>query len=259
MLKSIYIFLLGGMILSIAGCSQKLNMVEINATSTLDGSYTICTESTYNTEKENHITGRSNNITCAYDLITNIYPEEILLKYHESDMFKHTVMSDLNDECEIECIRKINDNKYYTIHISDTGGILYSLFSKDDNGVFKIGDNNTDTVLNTWYVSKNITKSCFETLKINFSTVKDVKNIDMYGFYPIDLAPYRGRVLDYEESYHLTADGYKINVIYNLERNNEYVIKNVIIEKADENSLYGQLLKMDRPEYLLNRSLDVHK
>ncbi len=252
MLKNIFILLLGAIMAGYAGRSDRSDLSEINSTPTIDSAY-VSAGNTANGQEEISIIEKSNNTSRAYDLITRTYPEEALLKFYDKDRFNYTPMTALNAVCEIECIRKINDNKYYTIHISDSGGILYSMFSKDNNGVFKVSGSSTDDVVNTWYVKKIITKSEFEKLKINSSTLKDVKNIDMYGFYSVDLAPYLGSVMEYGGSSHLTADGYKISVIYYLALDGECIVTDVTIEKADENSLYGSLLPMDRPENLLKQ------
>lgn len=68
---------------------------------------------------------------------------------------------------------------------------------------------------------------------------------------PVDLAPYRGMVLEFETSTHLTVDGYQIIITYLWEAADQFVVADVEIKKAEKDWLYQQLLPMDRPEKLL--------
>ena len=252
-LKYIYIILLGVAVMGNTGCSNESDALISAVDNPSEIMHTVESKIPWNAPplenapSEEIILEKLNNTTSVHELVTTTYPKETLLGYYT----RYICMVNVDIECKIECIREIGKDRYYTVHKSDDGGILYSLFSRSKDGFLKVGSDNTNTILTNWYVSREVRKSDFENLKVNFSTVNDVKQIDPYGFYPVDLAPYRGMVLEFETSMHLTTDGYQVIITYLWEDADKFVVTDVKIEEASENSFYQQLLLMDRPENLL--------
>ena len=250
--RNVCILLLVGFVMSVSGCLKSSDVLGEDEQVITNSAYSITSEDSSEIEQEDCILDRSNNTSSVDDLITTTYPKELLLENYVDKMYNYIEMTEINSQCKIECIRKINDQKYYTVQKSSEGGILYSLFTKSDDA-FKLGGDISDlekTVIVNWYVEDSLKKEEFDKIKISSSTLDDVKKIDPYGFYPVDLAPYRGRTLDYEESHHLTTDGYSVDVIYE-GYENKYIVKDIKIDKADKYSLYEQLLPMDKPDKLL--------
>lgn len=202
-------------------------------------------------QAEKSILSRINNTDNADSLIKTSYPENSLLKYCE----KFMSILDIDMECKIECIRKIGDDQYYTLHRSDNGGILYLLFARNDKGILQVNDNTSYIMQSQWYVSKEICISDFERLDINSSTVDDVKAIDLYGSYTTDFAPYRGAKLEQEMSEHFTTDGYTVLIKYVQNTDGVFVVAGISIEPAGNTSLYSKILPADRPKNLI-RKLD---
>ena len=109
--------------------------------------------------RESEILSRVDNTASVDDLITVTYPEENLVNDLLNFSNSHTYgisMVNANMEYKIECIRKVGKDKYYTIHKSDNGGILYMYFTKSRDGYLRnIKDTNKYMVCR-WYVSKEV-------------------------------------------------------------------------------------------------------
>ena len=190
---------------------------------------------------EEDLLKRVNNETPASELITTFYPQNELLKFN----YYTICMVNVDLDCKIECLRKIDDNKYYSIHKADSGGTLYLLYERNEDGYL--------WTEKTWYFHEELKKEDFGALLLKKSYDGDVKKLDPYSRY---IMGYTGVVNTQLISNHQTVDGYSITIVYteNIEPDSErpvlgrrYIVKDVVAEKRAD-SIYAQLLPMDRPD-----------
>ena len=253
--------LLGVVLMCISGCSYEAAVPAPNTDpSPPENISTTTNRSPWNAPPfegappEEIVLARIDNTASAHNLISQIYSKETLLRYYSSPFYSsNTCMVNVDVDCKIECIRKADEDRYYTIHKSDDGGLLYLFFTRGKDGFLEVGgDTNRDTVLTNWYVSDEVRKSDFEKLILNSSTLSDVKKLDPYGYYPIDLyGKVSNTTIALDNSVHLTTDGYQVFIIYGWDDQDNRIATDVKIEEAGESSFYQQLLPMDRPENLL--------
>ena len=191
---------------------------------------------------EEDLLKRVNNQTPASELITTFYPQNELLKFNSNTI----CMVNVDLDCKIECLRKIGDDKYYSIHKAENGGTLYLLYGRNKDRYLRTED--------TWYFHEELKKEDFDALLMKKSYDGDIKKLDPFASY---LMGYTGYVTDSPSSAHQTVDGYTIKVVYtgNMEQDSNgrsilgryCIVKDVVAEKKAD-SIYAQLLPMDRPD-----------
>ncbi|MDO5559964.1 MAG: hypothetical protein Q4F95_10245 [Oscillospiraceae bacterium] len=91
-------------------------------------------------------------------------PKNYLRYRFESEFSCQTEFISFNEQYNIELIRKLDDNRMYTVHKLDSGGLFYSFF-------------NNDLLYNTAYACKKLSYSDFSDIKAGDS-ISRVEQID---------------------------------------------------------------------------------
>lgn len=204
---------------------------------------------------ESEILNRVNNSLAADELIHYYYPEDELIKRNKNGIALEA------DAQHIECIRQIGTDTFYTVQKSKKC-TLYLIFQRAIDGKLYS--------VQHWMVKDDATKKKFQNIKKGKSSYLDVKEIDPFAVYPMEFV---GRTdLKTFESQHDTTDGYQIQISYTTVFKNlslkkllkedgitlksdfdrkvsvpvDYQVSNVKISKAEKNSFYRQLLKVDQ-------------
>ncbi|MDL2273889.1 hypothetical protein LJC34_05055 [Oscillospiraceae bacterium OttesenSCG-928-G22] len=105
-----------------------------------------------------------------YDkLIQTTYTHEELMQL----ILLEAPIYDIEQLAPIECLRKLSDEAYYSVHQSDEGELLFLVYSLY-NGVHY-------TRTRIWLMHKPLVREDFSSLVVGVSTLDDVRRIDPYG------------------------------------------------------------------------------
>lgn len=139
-------------------------------------------------------------------------------------------ISDFNKQYNIECLRSVSRNTYYSIIKNSLGGYVYVLFERD--GKFFIS---TDVLC----FEKPVYMSDFKEITLYHSTLDDVRTIDKYGYEMFGMET--GRL---PFSTHQTADGYSITITYNFNDEETYIVSDIQFSESSD-IMYKKLLPID--------------
>ena len=174
----------------------------------------------------NSIISKSDNKTPKDQLIT----KEFDIKYSGVEWLDKTLLQ-IDELYNIECLRCISNDMYYSVTKDTNGAYLYLLFEKC-NGVFK--------VIDYLYYDTVVYKSDFENLSINTSTIDEVRRIDKYGYEM--LGPSTGRL---PFSSHQTIDGFRVEITYNFDSTGKYIVFDIQYTLSDD-LLVNKILPLDK-------------
>lgn len=171
------------------------------------------------------IIAKVDNETPKEQLIT----KEYRIEYSIVDFLNLTI-SDFDKQYNIECLRGISDNMYYSVTKDSLGGYLYVLFEREGKNFIS-----TDVI----HCEKPVYMSDFKKIILNNSTLDDVRAIDKYGYEMFGTET--GRL---PFSTHQTIDGYLITITYNSNNEGIFIVSEIQFSQPSD-MMYKMLLPID--------------
>ena len=155
-------------------------------------------------------------------------------------------LEQLDGQMLLQCLRKVDDERYYAVYQDRGGTYIYLLFKYADSKYYNIYNADQMIIHEVWYPRVELYKDDFEQLQVGESRVKDVKKLDP-GTAPTGWDLGRMPTPEYEYhkfSTHYTWDGYHVVIGYD----EDMTVANIFVEQAPEDSLPMLLLALDRPQ-----------
>lgn len=174
-----------------------------------------------------------NNEASCDELITNLIEDDI---FYPNDTMEYT-LDDINALATIECLRKVNENHYYSIHKSVTGVYIYYFYEFNDS---------LWEIMYGCRFSQDVSYDDLEALLLEEATIEEVRN------YYSDLITYD---FNYDGSVTsiiclFTGDVYRLN--FGIKYIEDLFLREVnLFKSSDENIYFDMLFDKDLPNNLI--------